>query len=211
MNPGLRGTAGVAVALGLVSLVVAAGATRALDLRAVTAAQSVASPTLDVVASLVPVLGRADLTAVIALVMALVWWRREGARGLVPLLFFAGVPLEIAMKQVVPHPGPPRALWRTLDLVPSFGLAGLGMSLVPYAFPSGHLLRTTFLVALVGARAPRWATIPLASLVLAIAATHVYLATHWVSDVVGGLLAGWLLARLAIALGGQGAPTRHAS
>lgn len=193
------------MALALLSVVVAAGHTRALDLRIVTAVQSVSSPTLDVLASLLTLPGRADLTAILALALAVVWWRWEGTRGLVPLLLFAGVALEIALKRLVPHPAPPRELWRTIGLLPSFDVGPL-MAVAPYAFPSGHLLRVSFLVAVVGARAPRWMALPLSALVVATAATHVYLATHWVSDVTGGLLAGLLMAELGSAVGDPRAP-----
>ena len=61
------------------------------------------------------------------------------------------------------------------------------------------MLRTTFLVALIGERRPRWRAFCWA-LVVAMAGTRLYLNEHWLSDVVGGLLLGLMLAAVAAAV-----------
>ncbi len=174
---------------------VAAGATAGLDRAILDAAQSIASPALDLAASIVTILGQTETTGVLALALALVWWRRLGARGLVPLLLFVGIGIEVAMKYVVPHPGPPHDLARDLQLLPFI------KAVTPFAFPSGHVLRTTFLAALLAGRASTAWRVLLGSVVALMLATRIYLAEHWASDTVGGLFLGIALGALAVELG----------
>src|SRR5262245_61834639 len=97
---------GLALAFAAVAVLVAAGATEGIDERMSELAQSVAWYPLDVAASVFSALGQMEVTAVVAFILTLVWWRRRGARGLVPMLLFAGVALEAVLKHLVPHPGP---------------------------------------------------------------------------------------------------------
>ncbi len=192
MNAPLRRAASYALGFVVVAALVVLGATRGVDRALLGLAQSIASGPLDVAASLVTILGQTEVTGVIAVALAIVWWRHEGIRGLVPLLMFAGVASEYVLKLVLPHPVPPAELSRSVDLLPFLS------SGARYAFPSGHTLRATFLAALVVARAPAWRW-PLAALVVVMAFTRVYLAQHWASDVLGGILLGLALAEVAVA------------
>ena len=133
-------------------------------------------------------MGQLEVTAVVALILSFVWWRRRGARGLVPMLLFAGVAIEVILKHLIGHPGPPAELSRSIPLLPF----AHGSS--TYSFTSGHMLRVTFLAALV---TPRWAFWTLA---WAMALSRIYLHEHWASDVVGGFLLGAALAGLAASL-----------
>jgi undecaprenyl-diphosphatase len=151
-------------------------------------ALAIASGPLDLAASLFNLVGQMEVTALAALVLSAVWWRRDGARGLVPMLLFAGVAIEVILKHVVRHPGPPAELSRTIALLPF----AHGSS--PYSFPSGHMLRVTFLAALMTPQSVFWA------LAGAMALTRIYLHEHWASDVVGGFLLGAALAGLAASL-----------
>src|SRR5689334_450115 len=98
-------------------------------------ARTAASPYLDLAACLFNLLGQAEITGPIALVLAFIWWRRRGARGLVPLLLFVGVALEIVLKNAVHHVSPPHELSRNILLLPFVKSASA------YSFPSGHMLR----------------------------------------------------------------------
>lgn len=186
----LRWAGALALALAVVSALVALGYTRDADQWVLKQAQSIASYPLDLATTLFNILGQSEVTGPIALVLAFLWWRRDGVRGLVPLLLFAGVALEIALKHAVPHASPSPALSRNLHLLPFL------KSAAPYSFPSGHMLRTVFLAALVAERPVFW------SLVAAMAFTRLYLSEHWASDVVGGILLGLILAGVAAAIYG---------
>jgi len=184
------------VLLGLSGLV-GIGVVRPIDDRALEAVQSVACYPLDLAASLIGVVGQTEVTAPIAVILAFFWWRRRGLRGLVPLLLFAGVAIEVVLKHVVPQPSPPPDLSRSLHLLPFLKAAS------PYSFPSGHVLRTTFLAALIADRTVFWAV------VVAMSLSRVYLAEHWTSDVIGGLLVGLMVSGVAAAIYGGGSRARR--
>lgn len=174
------------------SLAVAGGGTRAADQLVLETAQSVDSDVLDLLGSLVGTLGRAETATIVAVSLALAWWRHRGPAGLVPLLLFAGVAIEVAMKYLLPHPAPPSGLDRSLDFLPFLSLPS------PFSYPSGHVLRTTFLATLLGprVRSPwRWV---LAGVVVAMVLSRVYLGEHWLSDTIGGLLLGLALGGIAL-------------
>jgi membrane-associated phospholipid phosphatase len=61
------------------------------------------------------------------------------------------------------------------------------------------MVRATFLVTVASARKPHWRSAGWL-LVGAMAFTRVYCNEHWVSDVVGGALLGWILALIATTL-----------
>jgi len=157
---------------------------------------------LDAAASLLSLAGRPEITAALAVVLAVAWSRRTGARGLAPLLLFLTVGVELALKFVVAHPAPPPELSRGEHLLPIVRVV------TPYAYPSGHLARTAFLAALLWQPLPRW-RLALAALLTAMAITRVYLADHWPSDVAGGILLGLALGSFASALSQKRGPAHE--
>jgi len=139
---------------------------------------------LDVVASVFGVLGRAEVCGGIALGMAVARWRRGSVDAWVPLLVVVVTLIEIAVKTVVPQAQPPEELSRSEEVVPLLRVTFAG------AFPSGHVARIAFLAGI--ARIPTW----LAALAVALMmVSRVYLVDHWISDVVGGLFLGLLVAQ----------------
>jgi membrane-associated phospholipid phosphatase len=80
------------------------------------------------------------------------------------------------------------------------------------AFPSGHTTSTLVCVALIlawlgGSRAPAVTVVVTASVVAVVAATVIYLSYHYLSDVVGGVVLGVLIATLPLPfLRRRGAP-----
>ena len=134
---------------------------------------------LDLVANLASVLGQAEVTGTVAVGMALARLRHRRRDWWLPLGVLAVTVVELALKQIVAQPGPVR------DPSRSAGLPFLTLQLRG-AFPSGHLARLAYLAAM-------WDVIPswvrVSGVVLAVATT-VYLAQHWPSDALGGILLG---------------------
>lgn len=148
--------------------------------------QSVHASSLDVFASVIGIFGQAEVTGGIALGLAAARLRRGERDAWVPLLLLAVAVVGAFLKTVVPQPTPPHELSRTVELIPFVHVT------LPGAFPSGHVARSVFLVGI--ARLPTWVAACAVALMMV---TRVYLADHWPSDVVGGLLLGVLGAQLA--------------
>jgi len=183
-------------------LLVALSATRTVDWYSQTLACSVVAPWLDVLAFLVSLLGNPIITGGLAMVLALWGWQSRGKPGLVPLLLFVGVAIEAVLKYALPHPGPPPEFSHPLTLPPILQMMTAPLQLhlnTPYSFPSGHMLRTTFLVGLFCAYRPRWRWVGWVVLG-AMACTRLYLNSHWLSDVGGGLLLGLSLTAVAVGI-----------
>ena len=110
-----------------------------------------------------------------------------------PLLIFVAVAIEAVLKRTLAHPPPPDESVRSIALIPSIHVA------FPNSFPSGHVLRVTFLAAIVHG-VPTWIS---GALVLLMVASRVYLAEHWLSDCIGGLALGLIAAGVGYALFGR--------
>ena len=135
-------------------------------------------------------LGDAEVSIPAVALTALMLWRRAPRGARTALWLAAGMAavsvVALALKFVVPHPGPPPEFQHPLQRV------GLVVP-QPYSFPSGHTTRITFFAIAALRRAPPVG----AALVLAMRAALVYLGDHWTSDVVGGLCLGWAFAEAA--------------
>jgi len=107
-------------------------------------------------------------------------------RGAAALAAFVVLAAELVLKLTIPQSPPPTELARTVPLFPFLEAPTVS------SFPSGHMARVAFLVAVL-----RWPTDVSALVVFAMALTRVYLAEHWPSDVVGGWLLGYGIASAA--------------
>ncbi len=163
------------------------GTCRPVDDATLDALQSVHVGPLDVFASVVGLLGQAEVTAGIALGIAVARFRSYPREAIVPLFIVVIVVIESALKLIVPQLPPPHERSRTIELLPFLQ--------VPLAnsFPSGHVARAAFLLR-ISHPVPTWLVI--AGIVL-MAMTRIYLGEHWLSDTVGGALLGLGVANVA--------------
>ncbi len=153
--------------------------------------QRVASTGLDVGFSLITILGNAEVTALLALVIGMVLIRTGRAPLAIVIwaLFAGGTAIEWIAKHRLPHVSVPLELQRR----------GINtwhyMIRTPFSYPSGHAFRSLFLAAAtwltwgpqanVGRRRLRTVLVLAVGLMgLAL----VYLGDHWMSEVVGGYL-----------------------
>jgi undecaprenyl-diphosphatase len=163
-----------------------AGTLQQLDQVGLDFVQSVHARWLDVFASVVGILGQAEVTGAVALGLAVARLRRGQADAWVPVLLLAVVAVEIVLKTLVAQPFPPHGASRTIHFFPFIEVTLAG------AFPSGHVARVVFLASIV--RVPSPVAVCVVALMMV---SRVYLADHWPSDVLGGLLLGVLVAQVA--------------
>ncbi|HEV2283661.1 MAG TPA: phosphatase PAP2 family protein [bacterium] len=149
-----------------------------------------AAPAPDLPSAILVFCGDAEVSIPAVALVGLLLWRGALPRARTALWLAAGMIvtsfIALALKFVVPHPGPPPEFQRVIQRV------GLGLQ-QPYSFPSGHTMRATFFTIAALGRAP----LAGAALVVAMMAALVYLGDHWTSDVLGGLCLGWACAEAA--------------
>jgi membrane-associated phospholipid phosphatase len=196
------GTATVTVVVGFIGLIaslfvlgsiaegVRAHEVFALDTWATPFLHGIASPGLDAVMGTLTDIG-SSLVIVplfVVVMVALLWMRRYGAAALLGLASGGALILNATMKVFFERPRPKLDWARVLP---------------DYSFPSGHTMNAVvFYIALalilwsvLGRRIGQVAVITAVVLALGVGVSRIYLGYHYLTDVVGGLLAGvaWLL------------------
>ena len=101
--------------------------------------QSIRSPILDLVGSIIGLFGLTEITVGLAFGLAVARARLSVRDGLVPLFIVAVIAIEAVLKLVIAHPAPPTDRSRTIELLPHVQVAFAS------SFPSGHVARLTFL------------------------------------------------------------------
>lgn len=180
------------VAFGMVSLLVAIGATRTIDIRVLEAVGTIRNPPLTAVMQQLSAFGRAvwEVPFVVAVAL-LLWWRKHRQSAWRYLaICVSGEAVYALLKWIFHRPRP--------TIIPH--LSGAGW----YSYPSGHAmlapitwgLGLALLAELLDAHVTNLVLWSLALVAAAaIAASRVYLGVHYPSDVLGGLSAGiaWVL------------------
>jgi len=178
---------GWALALGVLSYLVAQGALVPLDMQVAGWMAAVRSPALDGSMQTLTWFG-SSTWAVVGLFGLGVWaWRRGGNVAALPLIvtFLAGVLLQVVLRLWVSQWRPDvGAIPASMDWRTHFELAG---------FPSGHAFRSAFIFGWLAVEArgrPRagwWRALCLVMTAL-VGFTRVYLNRHWATDVAGAWL-----------------------
>lgn len=133
----------------------------------------------------VTTLGNAGAVWIVSSVLLLLHpkTRKIGAMALVALLLSLLVN-NLILKNLV-------ARTRPFDAIP--GLATLIAHPTDYSFPSGHTASSFAAAGVFFRRLPKRAGIPFLVFAVFIAASRLYVGVHYPSDVVLGLVSGWLL------------------
>lgn len=179
------------------TIAVTAGVFASLDHQVAQAMHTYWQDSLRLVFLAIAEVGGLELTSVLMLALLIYLLRGGfGSDAWAVAAFVAAVALEVLYKFNLYHPGPSRSLSHGdgPSITDLLGGAGPGNS-----FPSGHMVRTVVVYGLLAFVFRRLSSSPLArglaipvaiGVIVLMAFDRLYLAVHWESDVIGGLLLG---------------------
>jgi len=198
--PRLVAIAALGVVFLIVTMAVAGGLFTELDLQVLRASMSVWYEPAHPVFQFVALLGGLELTTLLMVGLGLYLIRGGFSVDAWALsAFIAASVLEVLYKANLHHLGPPRTVAHADG--PSLTMLVSGQGPLANSFPSGHVVRAVVAYGLIAfvirrlAVSPliRGLAIPLATLViLLVSFDRIYLDVHWESDVIGGLLLGFI-------------------
>lgn len=190
---------------GLLSLAIHLRLLESIDWESLAIIQNVLPRWLDVPLSFVTLLGSAEITGLIFLVIV----TRAPTAQRLPLIFSFGLAtlIEFVGKTFINQPTTPDYLVRYVRLLP---ILILSEKISPeFSFPSGHAIRSMIIILVLARKIAdsRFRQITKRAIYIAIIifeivmlVSRVYLAEHWTTDVVGGALLGAACAFIAMEL-----------